>query len=74
MALLTLISVNRLSISQLEVMMETLHLMILNGLPFMMHLDTFVMTTKGGKKKIHNYLHSQQDVEQHIVYKAWSTH
>ena len=50
-ALLTLISVNKLSISQLEVIMETLHIMILNALPFMMHLDKFVMITKGGEKK-----------------------
>jgi len=59
MAPLTLIPVNRLSTSQLEVIMETLQIMILNALPFMMHLDMFVMITKEEGKKFRNCLHSR---------------
>lgn len=69
MALLTLISVNGLSISQLEIIMETLHAMKLNTLPFMMHLGMFAMIRKEKRKKS-NYLHSR---ELHSIHKACST-
>lgn len=50
--LLTLISVNGLSISQLEIIMETLHAMKLNTLPFMMHLGMFAMIRKEKRKNL----------------------
>lgn len=43
-------SVNKISLSQLEVIMKTLHTRILNALPFIMHLDMFAMFTKGRVK------------------------
>lgn len=48
--LFTSVSVNKLSLSQLDLIMKTLHIMILNALPFIMQLDMFVMFTKEGVK------------------------